>query len=274
MFGKGEEEEEKKDENAEVEAGEEGDAGNSVADMKDGEYILHILVETGKNIFLPGESETDPLVKVNFKGKDKQTKAFEKISPGTEVTWNEHIYIETGNVKGSEFAEELIEIRILNKGFFKSDLIGYFPISPPTIYNMKDHVVHNQIVAFTNPEAEDKSKVCAYLTLSFNLSGPGDPAAQLKQGTDKDAPKRKPWMPPSVQKKYKQLYFKFLRAENIPKMDTFGTTDGYIFLDFKGDKLRTKVDTMKDDIITWNQEMLIPLELPNSNDKLEFKLYD
>lgn len=31
---------------------------------------------------------------------------------------------------------------------------------------------------------------------------------------------------------------------------------------------------MKDNLVVWNQEMLIPLELPASKDALSFKLYD
>ena len=48
--------EEKKDgENQEeVDEVEEEAGGANVADMKDGEYILHVLIETGKDIMLPG----------------------------------------------------------------------------------------------------------------------------------------------------------------------------------------------------------------------------
>ena len=81
-------------------------------------------------------------------------------------------------------------------------------------------------------------------------------------------------MPPSVEKRYKQLYFKFIKAENLPKMDMFGTIDAYIYLNHKDDNLRTKTVTMEETTVQWNQEMLIPLELPSSNDKLEFKVYD
>ena len=45
-----------------------GDGAPAVADMKEGEYLLHVLVETGKSIFLEGEATVDPLVKVTFMG--------------------------------------------------------------------------------------------------------------------------------------------------------------------------------------------------------------
>lgn len=45
------------------------------------------------------------------------------------------------------------------------------------------------------------------------MQGPGDEGIELKIGADPLASKRKPWMPASVKKTYKQLFFRFLRAE-------------------------------------------------------------
>lgn len=87
------------------------------------------------------------------------------------------------------------------------------------------------------------------MTVSIQLTGPGDNAAQLKIGTDKDAPKRKPWMPASVEKVYKQLYLKFIKAEHLPVMDTFGTIDAYIYLEHNDSKIRTKTYTMKNNLV-------------------------
>lgn len=35
-------------------------------------------------------------------------------------------------------------------------------------------------------------------------------------------------MPASIKKAYKQLHFRIIRAEKLPKTDTFGTIDAYI----------------------------------------------
>jgi hypothetical protein len=58
--------------------------------------------------------------------------------------------------------------------------------------------------------------------------------------------------------------------------DTFGTGhfgDGYIFINHKGAKLKTStIDMIQDgDKLTskpvhWNEEMMLPIELPISND--------
>lgn len=60
-------------------------------------------------------------------------------------------------------------------------------------------------------------------------------------------------------------------------MDTFGTIDAYIYIDHTGQgKLKTTVQTMPKDPkeVHWNQEFLLPLELPASNDIIKFQLYD
>ena len=168
------------EEAAPAEAKNEAEAssgGASVGVMKEGEYLLHVLIETGKNISLEGEDTVDPLIKVSFMGKNKQTTAKDNCTRSTQMKWDEHLFLETGKVGSKEVEEGLIEIEILNKGFFKSDLIGYFPISAPTIYNMKEHLVHNQQLAFTNPLAEDKARISGYVTVSIQLTGPGDSAS-------------------------------------------------------------------------------------------------
>ena len=42
---------------------------------------------------------------------------------------------------------------------------------------------------------------------------------------------------------------KFIRGEYLPIMDTFGTIDAYIYIDYAGSKIRTKVITMKDNLV-------------------------
>ena len=66
-----------------------------------------------------------------------------------------------------------------------------------------------------------------------------------------------------------------------------GTGDPYIWINHMGSKIKTSVQTMeviedsKDNNgkekfkpVIWNQQMLLPLELPMSNDTLMFSIYD
>ena len=108
---------------ADAAEGEEGGDGAqaAVADMQDGEYLLHVLVETGKSIFLEGETTIDPLVKVTFMGKTASTSAKKGVTRTTPVKWDEHLFLEAGKVTGKEMQARLIQIEVLNKGFFSSD---------------------------------------------------------------------------------------------------------------------------------------------------------
>ena len=107
---------------ADAAEGEEGgDGAPAVADMQDGEYLLHVLVETGKSIFLEGETTIDPLVKVSFMGKTASTSAKKGVTRTTPVKWDEHLFLEAGKVTGKEMQASLIQIEVLNKGFFSSD---------------------------------------------------------------------------------------------------------------------------------------------------------
>jgi hypothetical protein len=127
----------------------------------------------------------------------------------------------------------------------------------------------------TNPDAEDKAATSAFLTVSANLIGPGDEAAELKLGSEKVVNAKKPWMPTNVVKNYKQFYFKVIRANNLPLMDTFGTIDAFIKYQMNSkSKVKTKVVKMKDNLVIWNQEILIPIELPTSKDHINFELFD
>ena len=59
-------------------------------------------------------------------------------------------------------------------------------------------------------------------------------------------------MPASIKKQYKQLYFRILRGEKLPKMDTFGTIDAYLKTTFFKQSLKTAVVTMKDNVVPWD----------------------
>ena len=65
-------------EEEEEEQEESGESG--MQHYKDGEYLLHVFIEVAKNIDLEGEDTTDPLIKVTFLGKYKETPAKSNVS--------------------------------------------------------------------------------------------------------------------------------------------------------------------------------------------------
>lgn len=50
-------------------------------------------------------------------------------------------------------------------------------------------------------------------------------------------------LPASIKKEHKQIKFRFLKYEKLPKMDTFGTIDAFVKMDYFKKKLKTKVVT-------------------------------
>ena len=59
-------------------------------------------------------------------------------------------------------------------------------------------------------------------------------------------------------------------------MDTFGTIDAYLKLEYMGKTLKTEVITQKkgETGVLWDQEMWIPVQLPIVTDRIVMKIYD
>lgn len=72
--------------------------------------------------------------------------------------------------------EANIDITVLNKGFFKGDIIGKIQLSMSEIYNMQNHVMMHQRLGLTNPNGDDFSQMSGNLVVSLNIQGPSDEA--------------------------------------------------------------------------------------------------
>ena len=136
-------------------------------------------------------------------GKDKSSKNKNDISSEETVRFDEHIFLEYNGLKKEELGEANILFDIQNKGFFKGDDIGSFSIPLSKIYNMDKHAMQNQTVGCNNVNSKDFSKITGYITISINVTGPGDEALELKAGTAAEISKIKPLLPASIKKVYK-----------------------------------------------------------------------
>ena len=79
--------------------------------------------------------------------------------------------------------------------------------------------------------------------------------------------------------KFYQLKFRFFAAQKIVPMDVNlmgkNSTDAYVKMEYKTSKLKTKVRTIiEDGEIFWNQEFLVPAQIPILGGSLIFKVYD
>ena len=59
-------------------------------------------------------------------------------------------------------------------------------------------------------------------------------------------------MPSCIKKDYKQLTIRLIKAEKLPKVDTFGSIDAYIQLTLFSRKLKTNVVTMANNLVQWD----------------------
>ena len=71
------------------------------------------------------------------------------------------------------------------------------------------------------------------MRMSIAIQGPKDNAVRLADSDGlEDSSEMEVLMPASIKKDYKQLELTVVEAQNLPKMDTFGTIDAYIKTNF------------------------------------------
>ena len=65
-----------------------------VVSMKPGDYLVHIHVQSAKNIALDSADVCDPFIKIDCLGRSAQTKAKDDVTREAKVTYDEHIFME------------------------------------------------------------------------------------------------------------------------------------------------------------------------------------
>lgn len=175
MFGGKEpaEEEKEEEEQAEEEAPKEKEK-KSVCSMKRGDYMIHVYVEQAKNMDVEEGSTIDPLVEISCLNERKFSTAQDDLNNTSVAVWNEHIFFEPKNVEVERLEKGKIEIKLLDKGFFKDSLVGYYEFDITSIYGRQDHALMHKWIVMSNPEGEEFGKVTAYLKLSITICGAGD----------------------------------------------------------------------------------------------------
>ena len=175
MFGGGkkDEPEEAKEEETKEPAKDEKEGGG-VCEMKRGDYMIHVMVEQAKNLKVPDGDVIDPIVEVSCLGERKFTKALDDINNTGIAIWNEHIFFEPKNVETDRLAKGTIELKLMDKGFFKDALIGYYQFDLSYIYLKDQHALQHKWIVMSNPESEDFGEVTGFLKISITIAGSGD----------------------------------------------------------------------------------------------------
>ncbi len=90
-------------------------------------------------------------------------------------------------------------------------------------------------VALTDVGGADFQKITGYLKISLSVIATGDEQVELKEeeGVDKTDSSML-MMPPQIRSEKYQMIFRLAKAEHLPDLDTFGTCDGFVKIEFMG----------------------------------------
>lgn len=156
-------------------------------------------------------------------------------------------------------------------------MIAYYEFDLSYIYLMKDHALMHKWIIMSNPESDDFGKPTANLKLSITIAGSGDEQVQI---TDDPNPEEEDFIqPPELKPEFYQLYLRFFKAEKIVPMDkaafSKGSTDAYVKLEWKSQKIKTKVSEIPEGgECYWNEEILLPVQTPVMGGRIVLKVMD
>jgi hypothetical protein len=110
-----------------------------ICNMKRGDYMIHLMVEQAKELKIAEGKSIDPIVEIRILGERKFTTALKGINNLTVANWSEHVFFEKKNVEEEQLAMAKVEIKLLDKGFFKDALIGFYEFDLTYIYQQEGH---------------------------------------------------------------------------------------------------------------------------------------
>ena len=117
----------------------------------------------------------DPLIEVSCMNMKKFSSNKDGIDNMQVINWNEHIFMEFNNKEPNELEKAKVSLKMLDKGIFKDEIIGYYEFDLNYIYLQPNHALLHKWVFMSNPESENFSEVTAYFKMSISVSGVGDP---------------------------------------------------------------------------------------------------
>lgn len=116
--------------------------------MKQGDYMVHVFIEYGKNLKPEGSPDDsdaeqqifDAVATVNCCGETRYSKKLGGVLMNSDegVYWGEHFYFEPRNVTSDQIQAEILTIKVLEKGYFRDKEVGIFDMDLARIYFMND----------------------------------------------------------------------------------------------------------------------------------------
>ncbi|KAJ5067739.1 c2 calcium-dependent membrane targeting [Anaeramoeba ignava] len=223
---------------------------------------------------------SDPVGVVSVDGKKQTTEVFKNTLSCTF----DHLMFFENKWKPEETQSKTVLIQIYDSNTIRRNvLIGQYGLDIPFVHGEKGHEIWHRWAIIINPEKETGAQ--GFIKFSCTVLGPGDESpTHENDDLDDDAEKEEPDKPQDLQSLILrppqldivgyQLSIFCYRAEDLPKMDTFGKVDPFIEAHFGGNKLlRTKVKK-KTFTPVWNEELRLPAYVPSLSNSIEIKLFD
>jgi len=164
---------------------------------------------------------------------------------------------------------------MLDQRMFKNATIGMYEVDLSFIYFKDKHSLFNQWVGISDATSKNYNEISGYLKISVSVIGPGDEQVPLTDDTGIDrTDKEVMLLPPHITMHYYQFKFRLIKAEYLPKMDTIGTCDAFVKVNYLGKSCKTSVVTMKDNQVMWRQEIWLPVQAPLVSNRLVMQVLD
>lgn len=251
-------------------------AAKEVSQMKAGDYTVHLLIQKAKDLEIDAEDVMDIICEVTVQTNKEVTKEIKDVTSTTVLNFDSHIFIELMGQSVAELEQTKILIKLQQKGFFKTSLIGQVELDLTFIYNLENHTKQHQWLAMINPDSEDFSSVAAYLKLSGSIYGVEDTPVELKADENDDDDNC--IMPASMKPKYTQLKLHVVKGEHLPKLDVKmigeGNMDAFVTAKIGGKTIKTSIKVTEKDEATWNETFMIPVRMPIMSGKLILNVMD
>lgn len=214
--------------------------------MPKGDYMIHVLIHEARNLKMDKADTVDPIVEVSLLGRKQFTTCKDDIGYNAPVNWSEHIFFEPKDLTERDLRNARLKIRVLDQQMFKNAVVGVYETDLSFVYFKDKHAVFAQWVGLSNPTAKEFNELSGYLRISASVIGPGDEQIPLPDHegidrTDRDVV----LLPPHISMHYYQVKFRVTKAEHLPILDTFGTIDAFIKINYLGKTITTKVVTQK-----------------------------
>lgn len=218
-----------------------------------------------------------PVVKITVADDSKRTKKVD--GRVKEMNFNEHFYFSHPSINSEVFDSSKILIEVYDSHHTdKNSYLGVQEYDYATIYASSDHALHNQWLALSNIYSEENfTAIRGYLRLSIAVLHDDDPRVQLEFKDDSNGIVS---TPPHVTSRYKQLSIQLFKAEDLPDMDSLTETklnkkcDAFITVQYGGKSLASSVVKLKDNIVVWNENIMLPFVFPTTSEKIIIKVLD